>query len=283
MTGIRRLLLGTVCIVVAYGCGLGGGGGVTVGDVVTHTVTLPGAVKMVFVKIPAGSFMMGSPEDEKGRFDIESPRHEVILTKPFYLGMFEVTLRQWHAVMGTRMSEKDLRRADHPVDRVTWKACQAFIEKMNALGEGTFRLPTEAEWEYACRAGTPTRFFWGEDPEQAEVDGYAWCRQNAGNRSHAVGQKRSNQWGLRDMSGNVQEWCQDWKGNYVAGRQTDPAGPAAGTYRVFRGGGWGDDPSSCRSATRSSLVPDERSDGLGLRLVMEPPHEPAVTPPGERS
>jgi len=226
---------------------------------------------MVFVKIPAGSFMMGSAEDEKDRFDNESPRHEAILTRPFYLGMYEVTRRQWHAVMGTKMPETDLRRADHPVDRVTWKACQAFIEKMNTLGVGTFRLPTEAEWEYACRAGTETRFFWGDDPDHAEVNEYAWSSLSAGKRSYGVGQKRPNQWGLRDMCGNVQEWCQDWKGDYVAGRQTDPTGPATGTYRVFRGGGWGYGPGYCRSASRSGLVPNERSDGLGLRLVMETP------------
>jgi len=258
-------------LLVLSGCGLDGIGGEEEDRVETFTVPLPGNTKMVFVKIPPGGFMMGSPEQEKDRFENEGPLHEVMLTRPIHLGRFEVTNAQWHAVMSAHFSEAGARNPDHPVEGVTWEDCRAFVEEMNLLGVGTFRLPTEAEWEYACRAGTQTRFYWGDDPEGTLINEYAWYVKNANRKTHSVGQKKANRWGLHDMAGNVQEWCRDWMGRYSEGRQTNPTGSGEGTYRTFRGGGRGYGAGYCRSAMRSGLKPTEGSEGLGFRILMEKP------------
>ncbi len=229
-------------------------------------IAIPGAGEMTFRRLPAGRFMMGSPVGEKDGDEDEKPVHEVVLTKPFDLGVFEVTCAQWKAVMGTLPAGAG-NDPDAPVSGVTWEDCHAFIERLQTLGIGTFRLPTEAEWEYACRAGSTSRFYWGDDPDCTLADEYAWHKGNAGSRAHPVGLKKANAWGLHDMGGNVWEWCQDWYGPYPDGRQVDPRGPESGTAHVFRGNGWRWGAKFCRSANRYY---HEKGHAIGLRLVLEP-------------
>jgi len=233
-------------------------------------VALPGDVKIVFRKIPAGSFLMGSPDDEKDRDSDEGPVHKVTISKPYYLGVYEVTQAQWTAVMKSNPS-KYRGRPDHPVETVSWEDCQIFLKKLNALGLGSFRLPTEAEWEYACRAGTRTRFYWGDDPQLTEIGKHAWWSGNSRPETSRVGTKKPNAWGLYDMSGNVYEWCNDRYGQFSSRPQTDPAGVSSGWRRSSRGGGWFSR-SDCRSAGRSNgFAPTDRCYGLGLRLMRSCP------------
>ncbi|MFH1737697.1 MAG: formylglycine-generating enzyme family protein, partial [bacterium] len=217
---------------------------------------------MKFVRIPAGDFLMGSPNDEKGRDADEGPVHKVTLSKPFYLGIHEVTQDQWAAVMNKTPSEFQ-PRGDNPVEKVCWDDCEWFIAAINKLGLGQFRLPTEAEWEYACRAGTNTRFYWGDDPDEKQADDYAWYEQDS---TSPVGRKKPNAWGLYDMGGNVWEWCSDWFGDYPGEAQRDPQGPCEGEARVSRGGGWRYQVQYCRSADRYYALPNVWSYLIGLRL-----------------
>ncbi|MGD0091128.1 MAG: formylglycine-generating enzyme family protein [Planctomycetota bacterium] len=223
-------------------------------------------VKLELVFIPAGKFMMGSPETEKDRSAAET-QHEVTISQPFYMGKYEVTEEQYQAVTGTSPSRNG---AQSPVERVTWDEAQEFCQKLSALTGKTVQLPTEAQWEYACRAGTATRFHSGDS--DSDLDGVAWYGNKVSNKTmHPVGQKKPNAFGLYDMHGNVWEWCADWYGEYAAGAATDPTGPArASTSRVVRGGGWSDDPRYCRSAFRESKDPDRRSglDNVGFRVVV---------------
>ncbi|MFZ1936389.1 MAG: formylglycine-generating enzyme family protein [Thermoguttaceae bacterium] len=209
-------------------------------------------IKMGFVLIRPGSFMMG---DEKGDAD-EKPVHKVTISKPFYLGKFEVTQEQWQAVMGSNPSH--FRGAKNPVDRVSWEACQAFIKKLNAKfapAQVTFGLPTEAEWEYACRAGSTSQYGFGD--RESKLAEYGWFADNAGGATHPVGQKKPNAWGLYDMHGNVWEWCADWYDGdyYKKSPAIDPTGPTAVTSRVLRGGSWSDPSPYCRSSYRYCLPP----------------------------
>ena len=233
------------------------------------TIQLPdlpiNATPFKMVYIPAGEFTMGSPDNEKDRSAIEGPQHRVTITPPFYMGMYEVTQAQWQAVMGSNPSS--FKGGNLPVESVSWNDCQEFIKKLNTLGQGIFRLPTEAEWEYACRAGTVTRFYWGDDNDYSQIGQYAWYSSNSGSQTHEVGKKLPNAWGLFDMSGNVWEWCQDWYSDYTSDRQTDPQGPSTGSYKVFRGGSWGNDPGYCSSAHRNSNNPDYRGNSVGFRVV----------------
>jgi len=158
--------------------------------------------------------------------------------------------------------------SNHPMDSVSWKNCDAFIQNLNILGLGTFRMPTEAEWEYACRAGTMTRYFWGDDPNNSEFNGYAWCITNSQSITHRVGLKLPNPWGLYDIAGNVFEWCQDSFGPYPSNAVVDPTGPQSGTNRVARGGCWGLEPTDCRSANREPGDPESYYSYVGLRLVL---------------
>ena len=235
------------------------------------TITLPGNVPLQLRWIPPGTFQMGSAESEAGRDADEGPLHEVTLTRGFYLGIHEVTQAQWKAVMGTNPSifVQGENPVERPVDSVSWEQCRLFIARLNALGLGKFRLPTEAEWEYACRAGTRTRFYWGDGVRLEEAHAYAWANSRSYATTHSVGGKRPNGWGLYDMSGNVWEWCGDWYGPYSADAQTDPTGPAQGREKVFRGGSWYDFPISLRSANRHRHAVDRGYTAIGLRLVME--------------
>jgi|GEM_PF-1715004 len=238
------------------------------------SIDLGGGVSLDMVWCPPGTFTMGSPESELGRQEDET-QHEVQLTRGFWMGKYEVTQEQWERIMGSNPA--CFKGPRNPVEQVSWEECQEFIKKLNYLTSGSqessFRLPTEAEWEYACRAGTKTALYTGKELTAASgrcpnVDEIAWYGENSGGTSHPVGQKRANAWGLYDMSGNVWEWCQDWwYGFYPAGPLVDPAGPGSGDQRVFRGGYWEYIATCCRSATRGGNVPDGHWRSLGFRVV----------------
>ena len=230
---------------------------------------LADGVKMKFCWCPPGSFDMGSPSSEEDR-SIDETQHRVKLTQGFWMGKYEVKQHQWESVMGSNPS--GFKGDDRPVERVSWDDCQEFICKINAAGQVTVSLPTEAQWEYACRAGTTTPFNFGLtlNGDKANCDGnYPYGTSTRGRRRETtsdVGSYAPNAWGLHDMHGNVWEWCSDWYGNYT-GDATDPIGPASGTYRVFRGGSWSNFAWRCRSANRAGSVPGYRISILGLRLV----------------
>ncbi|MCQ2394228.1 MAG: SUMF1/EgtB/PvdO family nonheme iron enzyme [Kiritimatiellae bacterium] len=230
-------------------------------------IELSGGVKMKFVWCPPGSFTMGSPTDEDELGDDET-QHPVTLTKGFWMGQYEVTQAQWRSVMGDNPS--NFRGDDdRPVERVSWEDCQKFVEKCNAVVKNVrFVLPTEAQWEYACRAGSTGPFAGTGD--LAEM---GWCSYNGGEKTHPVGQKKPNAWNLYDMHGNVCEWCADWYGTYE-GDSTDPTGPASGESRVLRGGGWDNGTRDCRSASRNWFRPGCRYYDIGFRLLCSAgPHE----------
>ena len=229
-------------------------------------LTIPGPEKIPLrmKQIPAGTFVSGSSMAEKDREDNEGPVHEVAISRPFHMGVFEVTQAQWEAVMGTNPSRFNGKPAN-PVEQVSWEDCQEFVRKLNGMGIGTFRLPTEAEWEYACRAGTKTAYSFGDGA--GKLGKYAWYRDNSGSTTHEVGTKKPNPWGLYDMHGNVWEWCSDWYADYSMDKQTDPKGAADGSYRVERGSCWEFSSWHCRSASRSRVPPSFRYSGLGFRLV----------------
>jgi formylglycine-generating enzyme required for sulfatase activity len=230
---------------------------------------------MEFVYVSPGSFMMGSPSGESDR-DGDEKQHRVTLTRGYYMQTTEVTQGQWRKVMGSKpwSGKKYIQEnANNAAAYISWNDCQAFIRKLNQMeGANKYRLPTEAEWEYACRAGSSTRFCFGDSDGQ--LGNYAWYRKNArdvGDKyAHAVGTKRPNAWGLYDMHGNVREWCQDWSGNYPSGSVTDPTGPSSGSSRVYRGGSWNGLARNCRSAHRYRYVPGYRYYDLGFRLAFSP-------------
>jgi formylglycine-generating enzyme required for sulfatase activity len=224
---------------------------------------LVGGVKLDLVLIPAGSFTMGGVG--------ENPAHKVTITKPFYLGKYEVTQEQWEAVMGSNPSY--FKGPKNPVEEVSWDDCQQFLAKLNAKSGGKdskFVLPTESQWEYACRAGSTGEFCFGDDEKQ--LGEYAWYEANSGSKTHPVGEKKPNTFGLHDMYGNVWEWCQDWYDGDYYGKSPadDPSGPTTGSSRVFRGGCWRFDGVRCRSTYRVSRGPGFRGSHLGLRVVRVP-------------
>ncbi len=220
--------------------------------------------------IPAGSFLMGYPADETARLAIET-QHRVTLTKGFLVGVYLVTQAQWRAVMGDNPSyfEGD----DRPVEMVSWEDCQEFCKQLNLkAGRAAYRLPTEAEWEYACRAGTTTPFSFGEtvSPEQVNYDGHhPYGKGRKGQyrqQTTPVGSFPANAWGLYDMHGNVWEWCQDWYGPYPQNNSTDPQGSINGKARVLRGGSWVDGASYCHAAYRGRFEPGSRDQSFGFRV-----------------
>jgi formylglycine-generating enzyme required for sulfatase activity len=240
----------------------------------TETIMLPGDVPLTMVWIPAGTFMMGRYPGEQDSYSDEDPQHQVTLTHGFWLGKYELTKRQWTAVMGTTpWSGQDyvLDDPDSPAVYMSWDDAQVFMTALNTYTGQTFRLPSEAEWEYACRAGTTTRFYWGDDASYADIGNYAWYEGNAWNAgeqyAHVVGLKLPNAWGLYDMSGNVWEWCQDWYGGYPSGAVIDPQGASTSTYRVLRGGGWTGNGRYCRSALRYWSYPGARGSSMGSGSV----------------
>ncbi len=224
---------------------------------------------MEFVLIPAGEFTMGTEPKKEGGTPDEAPMHKVSIDKPFFLGKYEVTQAQWEAVMGKNPSK--FKGPSNPVEQVSWLAAQEFIKRLNAKeGHTRYRLPTEAEWEYAARAGTDSAYSFGN--ESKDLTHYAWYDGNSADSTHPVGQKAANPWGLFDMHGNVYEWAQDWYGEkyYADSPKEDPQGPAKGLHRVNRGGSWLNTPEDCRSGLRSYLLPDGTFDSIGLRLALSP-------------
>lgn len=227
------------------------------------------SIGMEFVLIPAGSFMMGCDRNFENCSDSETPQHRVSIPKPFYLGKYEVTQAEWVAVMGSNPSK--FKRETNPVENVSWNDAQEFVRRLNSReGTNKYRLPTEAEWEYAARAGSTTAYSFGYDARQ--LGNYAWYLDNSSESSHSVGQLQPNQWGLYDMHGNAWEWVQDWYGEcyYANSSGTDPKGPGSGEYRVLRGGSWFSFARICRSADRNYGRQDDRGDGNGLRLAFSP-------------
>ena len=258
----------------------GGDGGEKTGEPKTgdtKTITLPGGATMEMIYCAPGSFWMGSPNDEEGRSDDEF-RHRVTLTKGFWLGKYPVAKKQWKSVMKSNPSEP--KGADLPVNCVSWEDCKEFIDAINSKTDLNARFPTEAEWEYACRAGTATAYSWGNscNGKEANCDGNYPCGTKTkgpykGTISK-VGSYKANPWGFYDMHGNVWEWCGDWYGSYSKGAVTDPKGPSSGVDRVLRGGCWSSFAVRCRSASRGSSVPGDGDFSCGFRLCCSAgPHE----------
>ncbi len=281
LTAIYCFVLGLLCI----GCSPDGG----FAQDVDAPQELTNSIGMKLMLIPNGTFLMGSPESEKGHYSNET-QHEVTISKDYYLGVYEVTQAQYEKVMGSNpsvfqgdiMAElhpqtgcvvKDVDSSNHPVDQVSWDDAVEFCRKLSALPEEkaagrVYRLPTEAEWEYACRAGGQTAFSFGDSVKSLED--YAWFKDNSGDKPHAVGEKKSNAWGLYDMHGNIWEWCSDWNTAYPQGAVTDPVGPKEGSYRVSRSGGWDYGAANCRSSYRSGLIPALRILDYGFRVALSP-------------
>ena len=235
----------------------------------TLTLTLGDGVTMKLVRIEAGKFTMGSETGSD-----EKPVHQVTITRPFYMGATEVTQAQWKAVMNTQPWEGQTYAkagADNAASYISWDEATAFCTALSKKAGRTVRLPTEAEWEYACRADTTTAYCFGDD--SSKLGDYAWYNENAWKKdekyAHPVGVKKPNAWGLYDMHGNVWEWCADWYANSYANADAhDPKGPATGTARVLRGGSWGNDPGYCRAAIRRGFAPGLRRGSLGFRVVV---------------
>ncbi len=230
----------------------------------SYTEVIALNVRMEMHAIPGGEFLMGSPE--KLGYADEYPQHRATLS-PFYIGKYPITQAQWRAVMRTNSSH--FNGPNHPVDSITWDEAFEFCRRLSYATNRTYRLPTEAEWEFACRAGMQTQFNYGDEEEF--IVQYAWCLTNSGNHTHPVGEKKPNGWGLYDMHGNVWEWCQDWYAAdyYQHSPSVNPSGPAKGASRVLRGGSWYSLPNYCRNAGRSNHQPDLRDPLVGFRVVCE--------------
>lgn len=238
-----------------------------------HLEDLGHGVTLALVPIPGGTFLMGAPASEKDSSDDERPQHQVTLS-PFLLGKYPVTQAQWVALMGQNPSR--FKGPQRPVETVSWLEAQEFCQKISEKTGAAYRLPTEAEWEYACRAGTTTPFYFGPTitTELVNYDGnYPYNSAPKGiyrKETTEVGSFPPNAFGLYDMHGNVWEWCQDWYGAYSAEAVLDPCGPASGSGRVARGGSWGRTAEYCRTANRGGGAPDSRGTALGFRLVRTP-------------
>ena len=262
-----------------------------------RAVAMEVPTNMVF--IPPGTFRMGSPTNEVDRDDDEGPQTQVTISRGYWMGKYEVTQGEYEAVMGDNPSNfngvpweggPDYGiNLSRPVEEVWWDDAVAYCAALTQLERAAgripancvYRLPTEAEWEYACRAWTSTRFSYGDDPGSTNLTNYAWYQDNSDRQTHPVGQKLPNPWGLYDMHGNVWEWCQDWIDVYPGGIAVDPQGPAIplptwGSGHVFRGGSWGDwedwsNPTDCRSAARGYYhFQGDRAFSIGFRAVLAP-------------
>ncbi len=276
----RPIFFGSCAMLLLLGlaAGLSGCSGKTNS---VQSFVLAEGVTLDMVEIPAGVFQMGSAMGEPERSTDEGPQHQVTISQAFLMGKYEVTQAQWQAVMGSNPSFFT-GNLSLPVETVSWdqinQSGSGFLDKLNAITAAhrpngkVFRLPTEAQWEYAARAGSRTRFYWGDDLSALAIGNYAWYAGNSdtgsARASHPVGLKLPNAWGLYDMAGNVIEWCQDRYGIFEAAAQTDPTGPATGAYKVLKGGGWDYDSYASRSAYRDAIAPDSRVNILGLRVVL---------------
>ena len=275
--GETAVLDGTLEKAVAAASASGGVGGGTSAsggssEAVGKAIDVDGAlefnvkgVRFVMVPVEGGTFTMGATPEQGGAYEDEKPAHEVTLSS-YYIGQTEVTQELWTAVMGSNPSRFNGNDSNLPVEKVSWKDCQRFITKLNAATGKRFRLPTEAEWEYAARGGNRSKgykYSGGND-----IDAVAWYDDNSASGTHPVATKAANELGLYDMSGNVWEWCQDRYGRYEKGAQTNPTGSTSGSYRVLRGGSWDYFAGSCRSSYRNSDGPSYSIHFLGLRLVL---------------
>ena len=228
-----------------------------------NTITVKG-VSFEMVKVEAGTFTMGGTPEMQNDYAEEKPVHKVTITKDFYIGKTEVTQALWTAVMGSNPSWYE-GNANRPVESVTWNDCQTFIEKLNAATGKKFRLPTEAEWEFAARGGNKSKHYhFSGSNNLADV---AWCEANSDYKTHDVATKQPNELGLYDMSGNVCEWCSDWFGEYSASAQTNPTGSKSGKFRVNRGGERGSEDYGCTPSYRFRSEPDVNGKSLGFRLA----------------
>ena len=230
-----------------------------------NTITIPvkNGINIEMVKVEAGSFNMGATPEMENPDDREKPVHRVTLTNNYYIGKYEVTQALWQAVMGSNPSY--FKGDDLPVEQVSWNDCQDFISKLNAMTGKRFRLPSEAEWEYAARGGNKSRGY--QYSGSNTIGDVAWYYGNSSS-THAVGTKQPNELGIYDMTGNVSEWCQDWYDSYSSSPQTNPTGAASGSSRVFRGGSWYFSARDCRTSYRDCITTDYRDGNLGLRLFL---------------
>ena len=271
---MKRLLQVTALILallVATGAGAGQKKAKKVSNGATETYT-DAATGMQFVWVRGGCYMMGDTFNYKDAAKNEQPVHEVCLDG-FYMGKYEVTQGEWTEIMGSNPSEFFGER--NPVEQVSWDDAQSFIAKLNARSGKRYRLPTEAEWEFAARSGGKKEL-WAGTSNEKELTNYAWYNVNSGNTTHPVGQKRPNGLGLYDMSGNVWEWCSDWYSNSgydddaIKDKPRNPQGPSTGSGRVLRGGSWRDSAGSTRASDRRINSLGARRNYLGFRLVLPP-------------
>lgn len=239
----------------AHGCTRGS---VLLNAGIERTVTLPGGVDMIFRYCPPGEFMMGCHPGEEAQRPCGT-RHRVQLTHGFWMGKYQVTQSQWKSCMGANPSKTF--GWQHPVENISWEDCQEFIHRLSSCLCLPIRLPTEAEWEYACRAGTKGKRY-------GILGDVAWWVQNSKGHTHPVGMKLANAWGFHDMIGNVREWCSDWYAEYSGDFLIDPSGPLSGTVRIQRGGGMDDWVFACRASCRSTGYPFYRDGNTGLRLCL---------------
>ena len=231
-----------------------------------NTISIPvkDGISIDMVRVEAGTFTMGATAQMKNPDEDEKPTHRVTLTNDYYIGKYEVTQALWQVVMGSNPS--NFKGDNLPVEMVSWADCQDFLSKLNRITGKTFRLPTEAEWEYAARGGNKSRGY--QYSGSNNLSGVAWYGDNSGSKTHVIGIKQPNELGIYDMSGNVWEWCQDWDGEYSSSSQVNPTGANYGFRRVFRGGSWDFDAWACRSSFRNSDSSSIRGNSLGLRLVL---------------
>jgi formylglycine-generating enzyme required for sulfatase activity len=233
---------------------------------------LVNSIGMKFALIQPGEFLMGSPNTAPRAQGLEKPQYRVRITKPFYFGVYEVTQAQYEQVVGINPSV--FKGESRPVESVSLDDAEWFCQRLERLPEERsagriYRLPWEAEWEYACRAGTTSEYSFGDS--EGDLGNYAWYDENSNRVTHPVGQKRPNPWGLYDMHGNVWEWCQDWYRDYVAHAVDDPRGTVHASHRVSRGGCWRQNAEYSRSACRYRWTPSDRYDHLGFRVVLNAP------------
>ena len=228
------------------------------------SIPVKDGISIDMVRVEAGTFTMGATPEMEDPWDDEKPAHQVTLTNDYYIGKYEVTQALWKAVMGKKPSK--FKGDNLPVEQVSWNDCQEFISQLNRITGKTFRLPTEAEWEYAARGGKKSRG--NQYSGSNNLSDVAWYLDNSGEKTHAVGTKQPNELGIYDMSGNVYEWCQDWKGSYSSSSQVNPTGANSGSTRVFRGGSRSSFARGCRSSCRDIYTPAYIYDYIGLRLVL---------------
>ena len=228
------------------------------------SIPVKDGVSIDMVRVEAGTFTMGATPEMEIYFDWERPTHQVTLTNDYYIGKYEVTQTLWQAVMNSNPS--NIKGDNLPVEQVSWNDCHEFISKLNSITGKKFRLPTEAEWEYAARGGKKSRGY--QYSGSNNLSDVAWYKDNSGSKTHAVGIKQSNELGIYDMTGNVWEWCQDWYRRYDSSSQINPTGANSGSYRVYRGGSWNITTLECRSSYRNGIATDERYCDIGLRLVL---------------